>query len=92
MSIEVMKQLKHWLKHTVKQKTTIRVYQAWLMIIVTAVSTMLISYILLKPIKYKVKTDDYKWGSAINCYQTKEELRCYVDTKVIQYGRMDKNE
>lgn len=92
MLTETLKQLRHWAKYTIKQKTSIRVYQAWLMMIVTAISATLITFLLVKPDTYKVKTEYDKWGKAINCYQTSEELRCYVDMKVKQYGRMDKDE
>ncbi len=87
MKMDIYKEIKK-LKKMLYDKTTIRVYQAYLMIIVTAISSILITYIIIHPRKYKVIDNNENRVEAYSCYETSDELRCYIDTKVKQYGRV----
>lgn len=84
----MMVSIKHWFKHTIKTKVNIRVYQVWMIMIIEAIIIIIGARILLLPKKYKVITDDDVRTMAINCYHSKEDLRCYIEKKVKQYGRV----
>lgn len=87
MNIDISKEFKKVVK-MIKEKTTVRVYQVYLMILITAISTIFITYIIIHPHKYIVIDNNDNRVEAYNCYGTSEELRCYIDTKVKQYGRV----
>ena len=82
----MFKDLKHWWKYTTKQNVHIKVYQVYLIMLIEALIVILIMYNVMKIHKYKYIDENDKRGYAINCYQTKDELRCYIDQKVKQYG------
>lgn len=84
----MMVSIKHWFKYTTKTKANLKVYQVWLIMIIEALILIIGARIILIPKKYKVITDDDRKSIAINCYDTSEQMRCYVDTKVKQYGRV----
>ena len=58
------------------------------MILIAVVSSILITFIKVHPVNYYVITEDDKRVEAYNCYQTSDALRCLIDTKVKQYGRV----
>lgn len=87
MKITIYKELKK-IKKMINDKTTIKVYQVYLMILTSAISSILIAYIIIHPKKYIVIDNNDTRIEAYSCYETSEELRCYIDTKVKQYGRV----
>ncbi len=87
----IQKQLIKDYKKVIKyfnDKVTLYIYQVYLMILIAIVSSILITFIKVHPVKYYVITEDDKRVEAYNCYQTSDELRCLIDTKVKQYGRV----
>lgn len=87
MKMDISKEINKF-KKMLNDKTIIKVYQAYLMILTTAISSILITYIIIHPRKYIVIDNNDVRTEAYSCYETFDELRCYVDTKVKQYGRL----
>lgn len=84
----MFKEIKYWFKHTLKTNTTVKVYQVWIIIIVEFIIILSVLSQINKTRRYKAITEDDRKISAINCYETRKELRCYEDIKVKQYGRV----
>lgn len=87
MKMDIYKEIKK-IKKMINDKTTFKVYQIYLMILITAISSILITYIIIHPRKYIVIDNNDIRVEAYSCYETSDELRCLIDTKVKQYGRV----
>ena len=84
----MMVKIKYWYNHTLKVYTKVRVYQVWLMLLIEALILIIGAKLIYQPKIYKVITEEDKRTEAINCYHSKEDLKCYIEVKVKQYGRV----